>query len=104
MDKDEAGSKLRADDPGARRDAARVLGMARTERKSESSRENGRKGGAYVMSDETRERMRQAQQARRERERQVQESAGSAPAVRAVNPNRRAAQLRRMERERGKEG
>ncbi|MGO8669991.1 MAG: hypothetical protein ACLQVD_01265 [Capsulimonadaceae bacterium] len=55
------------------RAAAAAMGRARTPRKAASSRENGKLGGrpkgtGRPHSDEARERMREAQRARRERE------------------------------------
>lgn len=36
---------LRSDNTDARREAARMLGMVKSDRKAEASRENGKKGG-----------------------------------------------------------
>jgi hypothetical protein len=42
---EKAGTALRSEDEEARRQAASLLGSARTERKAASSRENGKLGG-----------------------------------------------------------
>src|SRR5947208_1440935 len=58
-------------------EAMRVMGSRTSERKKQSSAENGRKyGGNHVVTEEMREKMRAAQAARRERERQEQALAG----------------------------
>ena len=66
---DDLGSLLRGEDAEARREAARMMGRARSEKKAASSRENGRKGGVRIVTEEHREKLRIAQAARRERER-----------------------------------
>lgn len=64
---EKAGAALHSDDIEARREAARLLGQARSERKAAAARENGKKN---TFTEETRVKLRAAQQARRERERQ----------------------------------
>ena len=72
------GKKLQGGDLEARRHAAQVMGQARTKRKQEASRENGRLGGrprgtGKPLSDETRAKQREAQRLRRARERKARE-------------------------------
>ena len=59
-----------------RREGARALGSARTPRKQASSRENGKKS---VFTEEMREKLKAAQAARRERERQEKATLGPIP-------------------------
>lgn len=67
------GEELQSDDVVARREAARMMGRAKTEKKSAASRANmeklniQRKGQAF--SEEHKEKLKAAQAARRERER-----------------------------------
>lgn len=61
------------EDAEARREAARALGRARTPRKAEAARENGKKA---VLTEAQVAKHRQAQQDRRERERREKEAAG----------------------------
>ena len=77
---DELGSLLRGEDAEARREAARMMGRARSEKKAAASRENGKKGGVRVVTEEHREKLRLAQTARRERERQERAALASSAA------------------------
>ena len=77
---DDLGSLLRSEDAEARREAARMMGRARSEKKAASSRENGKKGGVRIVTEEHREKLRIAQVARRERERQERAALASGEA------------------------
>lgn len=85
MDTSNAGASLHDDDEAARREAARLMGSVRSERKAAAVRENGKKGGAHEFTEATRAKLRDAQAARRERERQEREAAevGIPPAPKA---------------------
>ena len=74
-----SGQSLHDPDAEIRRQAARAMGSARTERKKTASVENGKKGGAHAFTEETREKLRAAQAARRERERQEKATLGPIP-------------------------
>ena len=76
---DELGSLLRGEDAAARREAARMMGRARSEKKSAASRENGKKGGVRVVTEEHREKLRLAQAVRRERQERATLASGAAP-------------------------
>lgn len=68
---DKVGAELRSVDLDARREAARLLGGIKTERKSATSAENGKKGGrpkGVLQTEEAKARQREAQRLRRERE------------------------------------
>jgi|SRR5579884_1763753 len=65
------GQALHSDEADARSEAARMLGRVRSERKAAAARANGAKGGTHAFTEETRAKLRAAQQARRERERQA---------------------------------
>ena len=72
------GKKLQGEDLEARRQAAQVMGQARTKRKREAARENGKKGGrprgtGKPLNDETKAKQREAQRLRRARERKARE-------------------------------
>jgi hypothetical protein len=90
---DTLGHQLQSGDEAARREAARVLGQAATQRKGVAARENGKKGGrpkGGATSEESRARMREAQRRRRSQERAAREpSEGEevAPASSAVAPS-----------------
>jgi (p)ppGpp synthase/HD superfamily hydrolase len=68
-----AGNKMHADDVESRREGARLMGSARTEKKAEAARENQQKAveawSGASHSEETKAKLREAQKARRERER-----------------------------------
>jgi hypothetical protein len=67
-------TELRADDVAVRREAARRMGAATSERKREAVRENGKKGGrprGSRTSPEAKARMQTAQKRRRVEERQA---------------------------------
>lgn len=72
------GALLHSDDEEARKTAASLMGKARSERKAEAARENGKKS---VFTEEMRIKLREAQQARREREHKAREAAGIVPVV-----------------------
>ena len=64
--------------PDDRREAAAQMGRARTPKKAEAARENGKLGGrppgsGRPFSDETKAKMREAQRLRREREQAVKD-------------------------------
>ena len=59
-----------------KRELMRALGQISTPKKAESSARNGKKGGAYPDTPESRENRRRAQRERRERERQMKEQTG----------------------------
>ena len=73
------GAELQGGSQEERRLAASMMGSAKTERKAASSRANGSKGGAYPMTEETRAKLREAQAARREREKQEKIAQGLLP-------------------------
>jgi hypothetical protein len=70
---DANGALLHGEDANARREAARLMGKASTERKKAAARENGKKN---TFTEETRAKLRAGQAARREREREEREAAG----------------------------
>lgn len=67
------GQRLQSEDIEARREAARILGQSKSERKTASSRENGKKSllsskvGTHIVTEEMRAKMSAAQKARWER-------------------------------------
>lgn len=82
MSTNDAGANLRGEDAETRSLAAKLLGSVRTEKKAQASRENGRKyGGNRIVTDEMREKMREAQRLRRERERTELEASGAGLAL-----------------------
>lgn len=62
------GAELHNPDEEARKQAARMLGSIRTERKAESSRQNAAKRRGVPLSEEHRAKLKEAQRLRRERE------------------------------------
>ena len=68
------GSQLHGDDPEARKEAARMMGKARTPKKTEATRANiarvNEQKRLFGVSEETRAKLREAQILRREREKQ----------------------------------
>ena len=63
-----AGADLHNSDEEARRQAARMLGSIRTERKAESSRQNAAKRRGIPLSEEHKAKLREAQRIRWKRE------------------------------------
>jgi hypothetical protein len=63
------GKALNSDDPEARREAGRLMGSARTERKIAAARAVAESRRGVKWTEEQKARLRAAQQARRERER-----------------------------------
>lgn len=70
------GQRLQSEEAEVRREAARILGQSKSERKAASSRENGKKSllsskvGTHIVTEEMRAKMSAAQKARWERVRQ----------------------------------
>lgn len=77
------GAVMHDADAERRKEAARAMGQARSERKREAVRQNGLLGGAYPMTPETKEKLRAAQSARREREKQERDALGLTSGVSA---------------------
>lgn len=69
-----SGGAMHDTDAGKRREAARELGSARTEKKAEAARQNAALRRGKPLSDEHKEKLRQAQAARREREKALADS------------------------------
>ncbi len=81
-----SGAHLRADAPDDRKEAARRLGMARTEKKAVAARANGAKN---TFTEATRAKLRAAQAARRQRERAQREASGSVAAPTSPEPKKK---------------
>jgi hypothetical protein len=76
-----AGKALHDADEEARREAARKMGSARTERKAAASRATAASRKGVTLTEEQRERQRQGQLARWERIRAERAAAGLTPVV-----------------------
>lgn len=76
------GADLHGDDADARKEAARMMGRARTERKVNASRANAAKAAesriGKTFTDEQRVKLKEAQRLRREREQAAREASGVA--------------------------
>jgi hypothetical protein len=78
---DTPGADMHGDDPEARREAARLMGKARSERKIQAARAVAESRRGTKWTEEQKAQLRIAQAARRERERLAREAAGAGAVV-----------------------